>query len=299
MLQAYLSRLLSGVSAALIVAAIVAPASNGQEQTPTMPAHTTTAGAELDEVQGFTWRVWQHTKESFAGPNAMLHLAAVGVTWLMVETDVDARAQRWADGLDGTASRVARIPGLAGGMLVPTVLPIWLYVSANRRDDGYVAAGAAAAGQAVVLAFVANNALKALTGRRPPDSGKHLDDSERSRGFRFGFLRGGVFNGWPSGHVMVNTALAASLATYFDEIDWMPVAAYGWAAYVAASVTVGGHVHWLSDTLAGGMMGWAIGRTVGRGFAAGREGPISGVQVEPALVPGGGGVAISVPLLRR
>ena len=44
------------------------------------------------------------------------------------------------------------------------------------------------------------------------------------------------------------------------------------AAYVMAAATIGdqGGVHWLSDVVAGGLMGWAIGKTVGEGFARGR-----------------------------
>jgi len=217
----------------------------------------------------------------------------------MVESGVDADVQRWAARRDGNVTWGLRMPALAGGALLPMVLPIWLYVSADRRGDAYVANGAAAAGQAVVLAYVTNTLLKALTGRVPPDNEMSLDVDARARRFQFGFMRGGVFNGWPSGHSMVNMAMAASFANYFHDVAWVPIVAYSWAAYVMAAVVVGGQVHWLSEAVAGGAMGWAIGRTVGRGFAAGPQDLTTGVQVLPAAMPGGGGIVVSVPLERR
>jgi membrane-associated phospholipid phosphatase len=64
-------------------------------------------------------------------------------------------------------------------------------------------------------------------------------------------------------------AMASALANYYSESEKTRMIAYGWAAYVMASATFGfqGDVHWASDVVAGGLMGWAIGRTVGRAFA--------------------------------
>ena len=60
------------------------------------------------------------------------------------------------------------------------------------------------------------------------------------------------------------------------------------AAYVMAAATVGdqGGVHWLSDVVAGGLMGWAIGKTVGEGFARGR--------LQPLAAPGRWGLQLTL-----
>jgi hypothetical protein len=59
--------------------------------------------------------------------------------------------------------------------------------------------------QAAGLAFLYNNILKAVTGRLPPETG-HGDPETQARTFQFGFLEGGLFNGWPSGHMMTNSS---------------------------------------------------------------------------------------------
>ncbi len=146
-----------------------------------------------------------------------------------------------------------------------------------RSDAAPTRDGGMAAAQAVLVSFAATNLLKAATGRLPPDAETPRDVKERSRRFRFGFLRGGVFHGWPSGHAMTNMALAASLSSYYGDSGLARYCGYGWAAYVMAAATIGdqGGVHWLSDVVAGGLMGWAIGRAVGVGFARGRPQPLA------------------------
>jgi membrane-associated phospholipid phosphatase len=59
-----------------------------------------------------------------------------------------------------------------------------------------------------------------------------------------------------------------SLFGYYPEKRWLWLDGLSWALYVMASVTIGaqGRVHWLSDAVAGGLMGFGIGWTVGRRF---------------------------------
>ena len=65
---------------------------------------------------------------------------------------------------------------------------------------------------------------------------------------------------------MSNTALAAALSSYYAESTKIKIGACTWAAYVMASATFGdqGDVHWASDIVAGTLMGWVIGHTVGK-----------------------------------
>jgi hypothetical protein len=251
------------------------------------------------EPRGITWKAGRNSLESYAGWTSLVHIGALGATSVLVQTGVDAEVQSWAARQDETMSTVLGVPGLAGGALLPVLLPGGMYLFS---DDPDVIQGAAAASQSVILAFLANTLLKAVTGRTPPDRDHSGDVSveERSRAFRPGFLRGGVFDGWPSGHSMVNMALAASLASYFNDSPWVQIVAYGWAAYVMASVTFGaqGNVHWLSDAVAGGAMGLCIGWTIGHNFASNRlpagKAPADSVQMvlSPALIPGGSGLQL-------
>jgi len=213
----------------------------------------------------FTWRMDKHYLDSFFGKSSLVHIGAIGVTWFLIESSVDAEVEQWAERQSETGTIITSVPGLLGGMIAPAVVPLSMIFF---TEDKKIQNAGAAVGQAVLIAWSANTLLKAITGRIPPDENPPEDFKKRSEKFKFGFLRNGVFNGWPSGHAMTNMAMATALATYFHDSSTIQYLAYGWASYVMISVTVGvqGGVHWISDTLAGGLMGWIIGKTVAEGF---------------------------------
>ena len=237
-----------------------------------LPAAATPAPTE--PPRALTWHLSEHVTESYSGQNGLTHIGAVGATWLLIESGVDADVQAWAARHSETFSIAASAPALIGGFFVPVAVPLHMM----RSDATRTRNGGLAAAQAVLVSFAATNLLKAVTGRLPPDAETPRDVDRRSRRFRFGFLRGGVFHGWPSGHTMTNMALAAALSSYYSDSRLVRYCGYGWAAYVMAAATIGdqGGVHWLSDVVAGGLMGWAIGKTVGEGFARGRLQPLAG-----------------------
>lgn len=242
----------------------------------------------------------QNLIDSFWGWSTLFHLGGAAATFALADSGVDARVFRTFADDNETVSFSLSVPALLGGMLLPVGLPLGLYLAADD-DDAETLGAAFAAGQAVVIAFVTNTLLKAITGREPPDADEPKDPDDASRNFRFGFLRGGVFDGWPSGHAMVNTALAAALAAYYRDRLWVQLTAYGWATYVAVAVVAGmrGSVHWLSDGVAGVAMGFAIGHSVGTNFYRGRtsaRGAESGIDVRllPLAGSGGGGLAARI-----
>lgn len=209
-------------------------------------------------------RLGTHMVESLVGWPMAAHGLAVASTWGLLESGADAAVYRSARDMDAVLNGVLFYPPLLLGSIAPLVLPAGLYWLPD--DPGLAGAGAAGM-QAVGIAFLYKNILKAVTGRLPPES-DHPDPESRAHGFRFGFLRGGLFNGWPSGHMMVNSSLAASLAAYRPDLAWLRWSALAYAAAVGAAVTWGaqGDIHWISDTVAGGLMGGVIGWTVGAGF---------------------------------
>ena len=181
------------------------------------------------------------------------------------------------------------------------LVPYLLYRHGRNHNDAETLGAAYASGQAFLIAFAWQTTLKAFTGRKEPIGDPEEGVSERSRGFRFGFLRGGVFHGWPSGHAMTITAMMTSLTTYYPEsraLRWGTVAT---TAYTVIGVTavLGGRMHWLSDGVAGAMMGIAIGRAVGSYFRARVDGEAPAtapprVTIAPLLAPGRTGLALSL-----
>ena len=222
--------------------------------------------------------------DSYSGRNSLSHIGAVGATWLLIESGVDADVQAWSARRNEILSVGASVPALIGGFFVPVAVPLYMM----RSDDPGIRDGGIAAQQAVVVSFTVTTLLKALTGRLAPDAATPRDVDRRSRGFRYGFLRGGIVHGWPSGHTMTNIALAGSLSSYFKDSRRIRYYACGWAAYVMAAATFGaqGGVHWLSDVVAGGLMGWTIGTTIGKGFARGR--------LQPLAAPGRWGLQLTL-----
>jgi membrane-associated phospholipid phosphatase len=194
------------------------------------------------------------------------HTAAGVSTWLLLDQGVDAAGLRVARRQDATWNGIANGPGLIVGSFAPMLLPASLYFLSDRGS----ATGAVAL-QSVGIAFLYNNALKAATGRRPPEP--DVPDPEGlAHGFRFGFLEGGLFNGWPSGHAMTNSSLAAGMASYHRDMPWAVPLSLAYSAYIGSCVTFGarGGIHWVSESVAGVLMGYAIGWTVGSSYLRNR-----------------------------
>ena len=201
------------------------------------------------------------------------HLAAGAAAYLLVQSGADAKIQRWAAGHDRDLSLAWSAPGLAGGFVAPALVPGGMLLS----DDPQTQEAGAAAMQAAAVALASSSLLKAITNRKGPEDGKAATDAE-ARNFRWGFWRQGVSEGFPSGHAATNTAMCAALAAYYPGRPDIRAAACGWAAYVALSAALGdrGGFHWTSDVVTGALMGWAIGDSIGRKFAAKKTGKDDG-----------------------
>ncbi len=202
--------------------------------------------------------------DSFKGDNIYLPLTAIASTCLLVAGVVDYDMENFANTNPGVGQYGRGVfitgqflPFLAGGSLL-------LYGGAAR--DKEVLGASFAVIQASLLELMYNTALKAVTGRPGPDWRHNSDMDSLSRVFRFGFLRGGVFWGWPSGHTAATMAVVSSLIGYYPNSTWLKVAGFGLVAYTiyAVSTVNRGGMHWFSDAVAAALMSYAIGSTVGR-----------------------------------
>lgn len=113
---------------------------------------------------------------------------------------------------------------------------------------------------ALVSAIVIDSIMKAITGRPAPSMAVGLVDN--SQIFRFGFMDGGIFWGWPSEHTMVAFAMATVFAKINSKNWKIVVLSYLYAFYIAMGVSL--RIHWFSDVVAGILIGYAIGQTVAK-----------------------------------
>jgi membrane-associated phospholipid phosphatase len=217
---------------------------------------------------------WQHLGDTLAGiygwPNVLFHVAAVAVTPPLVYT-ADKPVHEYfkkyplADEF-GQAAYVA-------GWTVPIGVPATLYVGGLLAHDPELATAGAAAIQAIVLQAVVVSTLKWLTDRATPGnshakrlSSGFLDhDSNDPTDFDFNpfNLSGGV--NWPSGHTASMFALVSTLVAYYPDEIWLAVIGYPIALAVGVGM-IEANYHWVSDVVAGALIGHIIGWVTGKQF---------------------------------
>ena len=117
-----------------------------------------------------------------------------------------------------------------------------------------------ALGQSAIIGYLVSIAYKAWTGRIPPPfkgfkmSAQNMNSlTDTSHGFQFGFLKGGIFWGWPSSHTTIAFAMSVCLITLCPKNRKLLVLALIYAFYVGLSVSVS--IHWLSEFVAGAIVG--------------------------------------------
>ncbi len=201
--------------------------------------------------------------DCFAGRRIIWHIIAIVLTFALVVSGLDWRYF--------VATRNPKLgscvfPAVVVGGLLPILLPLLVVAvgglagSARTRMIGW------AIGQAELIGAVVAAVYKSVTGRVHPASrvGEDL-----SHVFRFGFLRGGVFWGWPSAHTTVAFAMAVTIFLLFPKQRWVGYVAIAYALYVGLGVSM--TIHWFSDFVAGAIIGTVVGMVVGKAFRIGRE----------------------------
>jgi len=250
--------------------------------------------ASLTETNPLTG-LGRNTLECFTGWNAALHLGAIAVTPAIVASGTDTDVHNYL--ARHQQLERASLPGVIAGYALPlaasgTLLGYGLSQGASRE-----VAGGSAVLQSTAIAVTYQSVLKAFTGRPHPEGIVYEDDGA-SETFRFGFMRGGVHYGWPSGHMMTTTAIVTSLFPLYPNSWGLKLGGGAFLAYMAGSVAIHekSSMHWFSDMVAGTLMGAAIGTSVGNGFAGhvgtGDE-TVSNMTVTPMMTPGSLGATVS------
>ncbi len=269
------------------------PAESLAPQENTSPERiASTAESQAHRVSPFDHLGHNMLWSAFGWPLAF-HVAGGGATYFLSTNDYDLRVARFAGRHDGLGFQLGFGSGMLMGTLFPFLVPGYLYFLSD--DSDFNDTGAVAI-QATAVAFLYNNILKAITGRAHPDVEKN--SSERSRDFKWGFLRRGVFYGWPSGHSMTNAGLAMGIASYNRENPWVVAGCSVYAGFVATSMVLGaqGEAHWLSDAVAGTLMGASIGWYIGNTFYQEKRGARNAVSILPVFSEDYQGVMLQMGL---
>jgi len=214
--------------------------------TPSETASTPSTGRKI--IKNF----WSDEKAFFTSP---FHINSENAKWwglfgggtaVLIATD-----QRTSNALPNTASQIRFSKNVSRIGAEYTTLPIaaglYLYGrhtnSAKARETGVLGA------QALLDSAILVQILKLAAGRERPEL---AGGSGR-------FFKG--HSGFPSGHAIETWSFASLIAHEYGPSKVVPVITYGLATIVSVSRFTG-QKHYASDIVAGGAMGWFIGKYV-------------------------------------
>ncbi|MEJ2102061.1 MAG: phosphatase PAP2 family protein [Desulfobacterales bacterium] len=185
-------------------------------------------------LPGFLYQLPKNIIRCFMGYNLLWHFLAIVLTVIIVTSDFD-----WTYFLACQKSfmRTLSFPAVRLGMILPVFVPLILLAFGALRKDFRI---------------------------NPPHFLGPGTLVDTSHGFRFGFLRGGMFWGWPSSHTTVAFAMAVVLWKLYPENKLVRYAAMFYAFYVGIGVSF--RIHWFSEFVAGAIIGSVIGAVVGKSF---------------------------------
>lgn len=196
----------------------------------------------------------------FRGKNLLWHILAIVLTYILVVSGFD-----WGYyiAFNGSNLQIFLFSAAVLGGLLPIFLPLAFYLMGKLQNNAIFQNTAYAILQASLFGWFISSFYKVFTGRlQPPLHSINLVDI--SRDFQFGFLRHGIFWGWPSSHTTVVFAIAVTLFILYPKNRIIRTRAIAFALYVGIGVSM--NIHWFSDFLAGAIIGSLIGFVVGKSF---------------------------------
>jgi membrane-associated phospholipid phosphatase len=205
----------------------------------------------------FLFTLPRNILRSFWKRNLLWHILAIFVTFVIVRSGFDWKYFQATRPIAGYLFSAVIL-----GWRVPIVLPFVLYLVGHVWKNQRMIVSAYATAQAVIIGLLISSFYKAFTGR-PGLRHSAVTLIDTSREFRFGFLKGGVFFGWPSSHTTIAFAMSAVLWTLYPSKAVRCIALL-YALYIGVGVSM--TIHWFSDFVAGAMIGAVIGMTVGNAF---------------------------------
>lgn len=211
---------------------------------------------------GYFYQIDEQLYTSLFGYNSVNHMAAIGSTSLIVSQDIDWHYYQFFTA--NSKLQIITFPAVIIGGLGPLILPAYLHYNGAKTGNTHRVNAAYAVGQATLLSILITSSYKSVTGRLEPDMRSGSRTREQSKQFEFGFLNNGIFNGWPSGHATTAMAIATSYSEMYPDDVQSKYMWYLGALYISFGIST--NIHWLSDAIAGSLIGYGIGKSVGRAF---------------------------------
>lgn len=225
--------------------------------------------------------------DAFSGNNLLYYTGAIAVTGVMVASDADYSIH---DALPnpGSTSTWNDAANLAG-YVVPGAVPPGIWIAGLVLHDQRLAGAGSAAIQALAVTMATTGVLKLAVGRAFPVHEEAIDSPARAQDFH-PFDNG--FGAWPGGHASAAFSVAAAFTAYEPEQHWIPTLAYPVAVALSLGM-VDRDSHWASDTIAGALIGQAIGYSIGRNYRKRVRGEHDrGFAVELVPLHGADGLAL-------
>ena len=191
-------------------------------------------------------------------------------TWACIETGLDWKWRNVAYNNQWLVNM--GLPLQFAGYLVPVLTPVPVYLAGLYLSDRKLQITAVALVQALMVTQVFHLSFKMITGRKMPGliSGVFFEpnntrihtDVDFSGDFNWFSLD--FYDGWPSGHTASAFSAAAVIAEIYDDKPLLKIGVYAYALLMGFSVAA--DTHWASDSIAGALIGYAVGKVVGKSF---------------------------------
>ncbi|MDR1230151.1 MAG: phosphatase PAP2 family protein [Spirochaetaceae bacterium] len=225
------------------------------------------ADSDTVPVSDMFRNIGKNILNTFSHNNGMNFIGAAAATHVFIETGWD---WKWRDvPYRNTWIADGGRPGLYIGYVIPAIAPVTAYLAGRTLKNEKLQIAGVALAQSVLLTTGIQSSLKMISGRALPGIVADLDHARDSRtndfSGEFNWFNMNPIGGWPSSHTASAFAAAATIAEIYDDSLILKIVAYSYAALIGFGVTL--NVHWASDAVAGALMGYAIGKTVGRSFS--------------------------------
>jgi hypothetical protein len=185
----------------------------------------------------------------------MWHCIAIVLTCILVRTNADWHYFIYARSLKAI---YVFFPAIIIGGLLPVLLPFSLVISGRIKKHKLIETLGWSVGQSAIIGSVISSVYKCFTGRIQPNL--HNTVRNISWNFNFGFLRHGMFWGWPSSHTVIAFAMVVTFIKLYPDNKVIKSLSILYALYVGIGVSVS--IHWLSEWVAGAIIGSVIGNVV-------------------------------------